>query len=59
MARALSDRYACLTAADAEQALDAIRANPDLALMISDIRMPGMDGVSLLKKAKECAPKLA
>lgn len=59
MARALSPSYECLTAPDAEQALNMIQANPDLTLMISDVRMPGADGVSLLKKAKELAPNLA
>ncbi len=59
MARVLSTTYECLTAPDAESALALIRANPDLALMISDVRMPGVDGVSLLKQAKELVPRLA
>lgn len=59
MARVLATTYDCLTAPDAEQALKLIRETPDLALMISDVRMPGVDGVSLLKQAKEIAPHLA
>lgn len=59
MARALSSKYECLTAADAEQAMAAIKANADLALMISDIRMPGEDGISLLRRAKAVNPGLA
>ena len=59
MARVLSPTYECLTAPDAEQALAAIAANPDLALMISDVRMPGEDGVALVKKAKAANPALA
>ena len=59
MARVLAAKYECLTAADAEQALAAVASNPDLALMISDIRMPGEDGISLLRRAKAANPNLA
>ena len=59
MARALSANYECLTAPDAEQAMKAVAANPDLALMISDVRMPGEDGVSLVRRAKAANPSLA
>jgi len=59
MARALGGTYDCLTAPDAEQAMAAIAANPDLALMISDVRMPGESGVELVKKAKKANPSLA
>jgi DNA-binding NtrC family response regulator len=59
MARALGGTYECLTAPDAEQALRAVAENPDLALMISDVRMPGENGVELMKKAKAANPALA
>ena len=59
MARALSDKYECLTAADAEQAMKAVEENGDLALVISDVRMPGEDGVSLIRRAKAANPSLA
>ena len=59
MARVLSDKYECLQAADAEQAMKIVEATPDLALMISDVRMPGEDGVSLVKRAKAANPSLA
>ena len=59
MARALSATYDCLTAPDAAQALAAVTANPDLALMLSDVRMPGESGVSLVQKAKAVNPGLA
>ena len=58
MARALGVAYDCLTASDADQALAAVAANPDLALMISDVRMPGMDGVELVRRAKKANPAL-
>ena len=54
--------YDCLTAPDAEQALKAVKENPDLALMISDVKMPpdgDRSGVELLKKAKAANPDMA
>ncbi|MBR1921921.1 MAG: sigma-54-dependent Fis family transcriptional regulator [Kiritimatiellae bacterium] len=59
MARALGTAYDCLTAPDADQALALLADNPDVVLMISDVRMPGTDGVALVKKAKESNPALA
>ena len=58
MARALGATYDCLTAPDAALAMKALKANPDVALMISDVRMPGESGVELLKKAKKANPSL-
>ena len=51
--------YECLTAPDAEEAMAAVKANPDLALMITDVKMPGESGVELLKKAKAANPSMA
>ncbi len=58
MARALSIDYQVTTAADAEQAMKALDADPSIALMLSDIRMPEVDGLQLLKAAKQKYPKL-
>ena len=58
MARALADRYRVTTAPDAEQAMKALDADPTIALMLSDVRMPGVDGLQLLKAAKAKHPKL-
>ena len=59
MSRVLSENYECILAPDAEGAMNAIRENPDLALMISDVRMPGEDGISLVKRAKAANPSMA
>lgn len=58
MARALGGKYECLTAADGAEALKILKAEPEVKLMLSDVRMPGMDGVELLKKAKALRPGL-
>ena len=59
MARLLSAKYECLTAPDAEQAMKTIAATPDLALLITDYRMPGDNGIELIRKAKAANPALA
>ena len=59
MARALGADYNVTTAADAELAIKALEANPSIALMLSDVRMPGADGLQLLKAAKKMRPNLA
>jgi CheY-like chemotaxis protein len=52
--------YPCVTAAGAEQALTLIGAQPDILLAISDINMPGMDGIALLGRINsQCAPGFA
>ena len=58
MARALSADYQVATAADAEQALAALDADPGIALMLSDVRMPGADGLQLMKAARARHPNL-
>lgn len=59
MARALGRTYECLTAPDGETAFKTLGENPDVALMVSDIRMPGEDGLSLFKRCKARNPTLA
>ena len=44
--------YECLVAANAEQAIGLMRENP-VDVMITDIVMPGMDGIQLASEAKE------
>jgi CheY-like chemotaxis protein/DNA-binding MarR family transcriptional regulator len=46
----VANDYTCLTASGAEDALSLIKANPDILVAISDISMPGMDGITLLER---------
>jgi len=48
----MSDRLDILEAESAEEALDVLEHN-EVKLIISDMRMPGMDGADLLKKVAE------
>lgn len=45
--------FACLTAAGGEQALAITAANPGIVLAICDINMPGMDGISFLRRLRD------
>ena len=58
LARWFKAKYECLTAPDAAEAMKLIGENPDLALMISDVRMPGENGVELVRKAKAANPTM-
>lgn len=59
MAKILSASYECLLAPDAELALKTLTENPDIALLITDYKMPGKNGVELIKTAKEKDPSIA
>ena len=58
MARILGSEYDCLTAADPELALAELDRNPDVALIITDYKMPVMNGVELIKAAKAKFPSI-
>jgi DNA-binding response OmpR family regulator len=42
--------YACLTAASAEEALAIVNSTPGILIAISDINLPGMDGILFLER---------
>jgi hypothetical protein len=48
--------YGCRTAADGRQALTMLQEEGDISLVITDIRMPGMDGIELIKEIKSRHP---
>ena len=59
MARLLGTKYECFTASDAESSLKVLAAHPDIALLITDYKMPGENGIELIKKAKALYKNLA
>ena len=59
LAKWFGKTYDCQTAPDAAEAMKVIAETPDLALMITDFKMPGESGLDLAKKAKASNPNLA
>lgn len=47
-----------LQAGDGVEALAALKANPAVPLLLSDIRMPNMDGFELVEAALKLRPEL-
>lgn len=57
-AECLGERYACVTAGDAQEALVRL-AYGDIALVITDVQMPGLSGIELLRRVIEQFPDTA
>jgi response regulator RpfG family c-di-GMP phosphodiesterase len=54
--RQLRRAFDVTTAQGPEEGLKAIKNNGSFAVIVSDLRMPGMDGIRFLSKAREIAP---
>jgi response regulator RpfG family c-di-GMP phosphodiesterase len=52
----LRRRFELLTAPGGAAALELLKGNPGIAVIISDMRMPGMDGATFLSRAREMLP---
>jgi DNA-binding response OmpR family regulator len=50
--------YRALTAGDGVIALQILRAEPDIAILVADLAMPNMGGLELLREARRLYPKL-
>ena len=51
-------KYKILTALSGKEGLALLRSNPEVVLVISDMRMPEMNGLEFIKVAKEEYPSL-
>jgi two-component system cell cycle response regulator len=49
----LKDDFDILEAGDGEQAWESLQQNPHINLIMSDLSMPNLDGLSLLKRIRE------
>lgn len=52
----LARRYDVVTRTSGASALEFLREDPDVAVILSDMRMPGMDGARFLAQSREFAP---
>ncbi|MBS1654898.1 MAG: response regulator [Bacteroidetes bacterium] len=50
------NKYEFVFAMNGNEALEKMQNNPDVSVVLSDINMPGMDGLTLLAKLGEIAP---
>lgn len=50
--------YSVITADNGEDALEIIAKNEPIALLISDVVMPGMDGPTMVREARRSRPEL-
>ena len=48
--------YSVVEHSDSEEALECFRRNEDLTCILTDIDMPGMDGISLLCEVRRIRP---
>lgn len=53
----MDDDYEVITAGTGEEALSVLAEQPGIQLIISDYRMPGMDGVEFLRQVNEHWPE--
>jgi DNA-binding NtrC family response regulator len=53
LAEYLSDKYRTYTASNGNDAFKILSDNNDIEVILSDVKMPGMDGIALLDKVKE------
>ena len=56
MQRQLRKRFRIITAQSGDEALTALKDKGPFAVIVSDMRMPGMDGIQLLCRVKDSFP---
>src|SRR5512143_3889480 len=53
----MDEAFTVTTAGSGEEGLSLLRDDPAFGLIVSDQRMPGMNGVEFLSRAREIAPE--
>ncbi|MEM1108135.1 MAG: HD domain-containing phosphohydrolase [Planctomycetota bacterium] len=54
--RTLGSAYDCVFAQGAAEAFSELCQNPDIAVIMTDMRMPGLDGITFIQQARQVAP---
>jgi two-component system response regulator (stage 0 sporulation protein F) len=52
------DKYTIFTAESGLAGLEVLRINNDIDVVISDMRMPGMNGIEFIRQAKDKYPQI-
>jgi two-component system response regulator (stage 0 sporulation protein F) len=52
------NNYAIFTAESGTTGLEVLEANPEISIVFSDMRMPGMSGIEFIRKAKKDYPSV-
>lgn len=52
------NKYKVLTALSGFEGLDILKSNQDTSVVISDMKMPGMNGIEFIKEAKKRHPSI-
>ena len=52
LTQAINEEYKVFVARNGQEALAILEENPDIAAVITDIMMPGIDGVALIKSIR-------
>src|SRR5581483_4464924 len=56
IARNLREHFEVSTAKSGDEGLSELRKNPQYAVVVSDLKMPGMDGVDFLARVRQISP---
>jgi response regulator RpfG family c-di-GMP phosphodiesterase len=51
-------KFSILTGKSGEEGLELIQQHPEINILVSDMKMPGMNGVDFIRKAKNQKPEL-
>ena len=51
-------KYTVRTALSGKEGLDILGSEPSIAVVITDMKMPGMNGIEFIRKAKENFPEI-
>lgn len=52
-------KFSVITALSGFEGLEKLRENPSVSAVISDMKMPGMNGMEFIRKARELHPGMA